>query len=304
MVQPLDRFTGTENLRTLEEALRDQFLVHGNAEIASEIAAVAVLKQHSAGTSIISQDGADNDIYFILVGDVSIVINGQEINRRHVKQHVGEMALLDAGARRSASIVARDTVVTAMVNERSFSAIAAKHPSLWRRIAAALGDRLRQRTALIRPKNETPILFIGSSSESLPVSEALLEGLKARPFISRLWNRGVFSPSQFPIDDLAKQLAQVDFAALVLGRDDQVISRAVTSDAPRDNVVLELGLFMGALGRPRTFLIVPREVDVKIPTDLLGLTPIRFSLKDQSLAKGLKPVCEQLADVIRDIGAR
>jgi predicted nucleotide-binding protein len=214
------------------------------------------------------------------------------------------MALLDSSVRRSASVIAKDVVVTAQVSERDFTLLADRHPALWRRIACELGARLRQRTVFIRPKNETPILFIGSSKESLPVANALVQGLGAAPFIPRLWNRGVFSPSQFPIDDLAKQLAEADFAALVLGPDDEVLSRTVRSDAPRDNVVLELGLFMGALGRPRAFLIVPRDVDVKVPTDLLGLTPIRFSLKGAALSDCVAPVCMELTDVILKLGSR
>jgi predicted nucleotide-binding protein len=303
-MQAIDRFAGEPGARTFVEALRDQFVVHGDASLAVEIAQLAVLEQHAPGTVIIMQDHADNDIFLILIGEVSIIINGQEISRRHAGQHVGEMALLDPGARRSASVVAREPVVTAKVSEAQFTSLADKYPSLWRRIACELGARLRQRTAFIRPKNEVPILFIGSSSESLPIVKELEEALRSAPFITRPWHRGIFAASQFPIDDLAKQVVQTDFAVLVLGPDDQVLSRAVTSDAPRDNVLLELGLFIGALGRSRTVLIVPSDVSIKIPTDLLGLTPIRFSLKAETLSDSLASVCEELKQLVSGLGAR
>ena len=43
-------------------------------------------------------------------------------------------------------------------------------------------------------------------------------------------------------------LDRFDFAILVLTADDLVASRDVLSTAPRDNVLFELGLFMGGLG--------------------------------------------------------
>jgi predicted nucleotide-binding protein len=78
------------------------------------------------------------------------------------------------------------------------------------------------------------------------------------------------------LEDLEKQLGLADFAVLVVAADDQVASRGTTKDAPRDNVVFELGLFMGGLARQRTFMFAPRGMDLKIPTDLLGLTPLLY----------------------------
>jgi predicted nucleotide-binding protein len=214
------------------------------------------------------------------------------------------MALLSVGALRSASVIARETVVTARVTEADFTAVAAAHPEAWRRIAAELGDRLRQRTRFIRQRNVTPILFVGSSRESLPIVEALVDGWKSSPFIVRPWTGSVFTPSQFPIDDLARQLAACDFAALVLGPDDQVLSRGITSNAPRDNVLFELGLFMGAIERARTLFIIPGDVDVKIPTDILGLNPLRFVSRTGSLADNIAPVCSDIAALIKRMGPR
>lgn len=303
-MQPIDRFAGGATARPLLEALLSQDIIRGDDALASELAKVAKLTQCVPGTRLIQQGHSDNDIFFILFGEVSIVINGQEIARRQAGQHVGEMALLDPAAQRSATVVARDTVVLAALSETEFSRIAANYPSLWRRIAAELGNRLRQRGRFIRQKNDTAILFIGSSKESLAVASAVADGLKSAPFIARLWTRGVFSASQFPIDDLAKQLFNCDFAALVLGPDDEVLSRGVISDAPRDNVLFELGLFMGAIERARTYLIVPSDVDVKIPTDILGLTPIRFKSLSGALANNVAPVCAQLRDLIATLGPR
>ena len=71
--------------------------------------------------------------------------------------------------------------------------------------------------------------------------------------------RGTFKPSITFIEALEEELAQSDFAVLTLTPDDQTESRGKVSMAPRDNVLFELGLFMGRLGRNRTLLCVRQE---------------------------------------------
>ena len=74
------------------------------------------------------------------------------------------------------------------------------------------------------------------------------------------------------IEALEQELAQSDFAVLTLTPDDQSKSRGKVTRAPRDNVLLELGLFMGHLGRDRTYFVCDKNQNLKIPTDLLGVT--------------------------------
>lgn len=303
-MRPIDRFVGGATSPALIQALREQYIVYGNAPLATALATVVMLEEHVPGTLLIEQGKADNDLLFILIGEVAIVINGQEVAYRRAGQQVGEMALLSAGALRSASVVARDTVITARISEADLSAVATAHPEMWRRIAAELADRLRQRTRFIRQRNTTPIIFVGSSRESLPIVQAILDGWKSAPFIVRPWTGSVFTPSQFPIDDLTKQLYVCDFAALVLGPDDLIMSRGVTSNAPRDNVLFELGLFMGAIERSRTLFIVPADVDVKIPTDILGLNPLRFVSQTGALVDNIASVCRDIATLIDRMGPR
>ena len=299
----IERFQRDGGRALLVEALRDQVLIHGDSALAAEIANVVLLEEHASGTRIITQDHSDNDMFLVLSGEVSIVINGREMARRQAGQHVGEMALIDPSARRSASVECRGEVLTARITERQFAQIADKAPRLWRRLAVELSKRLRQRTAFIRQRNETPILFIGSSSESLPIAETVKAGLARVSLIVRVWTDDVFGASRFPIDDLESQIAEADFAALVLGPDDKVVSRGRESDAPRDNVIFELGLFMGGLGRRRSFLVVPRELEIKIPTDLLGLTPISYT-SSLKLPDALTPVCEEIVKAVTVAGAR
>ncbi len=303
-IRPIDRFVGISNAGVLLDALLAQRMVNGQSDLAATLAKAAQIKECPAETTIIQQDHADNDLFFILLGEVSIYINGNEIARRHAGAHVGEMALVDPSAKRSATVITRTITVVAIVSEQAFSEIANQYPSVWRRIASELGERLRQRTRFIRAKNETPIMFIGSSRESLPVVKGIVDGLADSPFIIRPWMTGVFSASQFPIDDLTKQLEAADFAVLVFGPDDKALSRWRWTDAPRDNVVFELGLFMGVLSRDRTFVVSPRDRKVKIPSDILGMCPIQYVFKTGTFTENLVPVCNELAALVSKLGAR
>lgn len=121
-----------------------------------------------------------------------------------------------------------------------------------------------------------PRLFIGSSSESLAVAEVLQDSLKNDADV-QLWNQGIFGVSNYTLDDLLAATKEFDFAAFVFGADDTVESRGERVLTARDNVVLELGLFAGRLGRQRTFIVLQQtETKVALPTDLRGITTANF----------------------------
>ena len=301
----ISRFCGKDGRDRLVSALRKQIIIHDNETLSIELADQAELFQFEPDEKLIIQDNVDDEIYFILAGRLAIVVNGREVAIRQSGQHVGEMTLIDPSARRSASVVAIEQTVVVKISEASFRLLADKYPRIWQLIAVELGERLRQRNRLVRSTNPRPVLFVGSSRESLPIAQAIRVDLDYADVVVRLWTDGVFGASQFPIIELEKQIQEADFAMLVLGPDDEIVSRNEKSAAPRDNVIFELGLFMGALSHKRTFMIIPRGCDIKIPTDLLGLTPMDYKSGDLSdLASSLGPVCEQLRRIINKVGVK
>ncbi|MGB9028161.1 MAG: TIR domain-containing protein, partial [Rhodomicrobium sp.] len=73
--------------------------------------------------------------------------------------------------------------------------------------------------------------------------------------------------------------------------------------SPRDNVIFELGLFMGRLGRSRAILMEPREEKVKLPSDLSGITTISYRFeKGGDAAALMAPACNALRDHIIALG--
>lgn len=119
--------------------------------------------------------------------------------------------------------------------------------------------------------NQRPSVFIGSSSEGLPIAEAIQVNLD-RACETVIWSQGVFGLSGGTLEALVTKLPVFDFAILVLAPDDMVTSRDQGQQAPRDNVLLELGLCIGALGRERTFAVYDRTCNLKLPSDLAGVT--------------------------------
>jgi len=302
----IKRFQGADGTPRLISSLRDQKIIHDNEELATKIAGMINLKMIEPGEVLITQDEVDNDLFFILSGRLSVLVHGREVAVRHSGQHVGEMTLIDPSARRSASVVAIDQSVVATISEHNFSNIANEYPRLWRLISVELSDRLRQRNDLVCPVNPRPVMFIGSSKESLPIAREIRSGLRYDDILIHLWtDGGVFGASRFPIENLEGQVTSSDFAVLVLGPDDRVLSRGEETDAPRDNVIFELGLFMGALKRERTFLVLPRGLDIKIPTDILGLNPLTYQKGTQDEMPSLiAPVCDDLRQIIMEKGPK
>ena len=273
----LSKFRGKGGNARLLAAIAEQFIVGGDTAIASRLLRKVTVQGFKRGEALMTQGGEDTHLMLVLGGAADIVLNGRQVATRRPGQHVGEMALLDPYALRSATVVAAEQTVVALISEYDFNKIANVYPQLWRRLALSLGERLRERSKFHPPLRESPAVFIASSSEGLPLAECLHAALKRTPVVAHLWSDGVFEAGRTTIEDLVREANESDFAIIIASRDDVTVSRRRKMYAPRDNIVFELGLFMGALSRERTFLMAPRGVDIKIPSDLLGLTLIPYS---------------------------
>jgi hypothetical protein len=147
-------------------------------------------------------------------------------------------------------------------------------------------------------------MFIGSSSEGLKVAEHV-QLLMERECEAEIWKQGVFGLSQGILESLIRALERFDFAVLVLTADDQIESRGQTRPAARDNVIFELGLFIGALGRERTFMVYDRTAPPQLPSDLLGITAAEYSPHASgNLEAALGPACTRIKKEVNRLGRR
>jgi hypothetical protein len=121
-----------------------------------------------------------------------------------------------------------------------------------------------------------PTVFVGSSSENQIYTLALQVGLKPYADVT-VWSQGFFQPTKGFLERLMDALNETDFGAFVFAPDDVVKIRGVEHEAVRDNVLFELGLFMGKLGRERVFFIVPEALEkLRLPSDLHGVSSSSF----------------------------
>jgi hypothetical protein len=141
-----------------------------------------------------------------------------------------------------------------------------------------------------------PRLFIGSSTENLEVARAIEDQLR-NDADCNIWDQDIFNLSSATLTDLLAALDNSDFGVFVLSGDDKVLSRGQELVSPRDNVVFELGLFMGRLGPNRTFIVRPqRVVNLKWLSDLAGISAALYDqdriANEPQAAVG--PACNQI----------
>jgi CRP/FNR family transcriptional regulator, cyclic AMP receptor protein len=146
----INRFLGKAGAAALRQAILEQQCVGNDADVTDALLPKIELLTFKQGEKLIEQGGTDNHIFLILGGRVSIIVNGREMAIRAGRQHVGEMGLIDTSAKRSATIIALEETVVAKIAEPAFSAIANKHPKVWRYLALELGNRLRERSKHVR----------------------------------------------------------------------------------------------------------------------------------------------------------
>ncbi len=148
-----------------------------------------------------------------------------------------------------------------------------------------------------------PRIFLGSSGQQQKLVQALTRGLGEIADVEP-WTT-TFNPGVSTLERLMELTREVDFAAFVFAADDWTTSQASSAPdaasgqaSPRDNVVFEAGLFGGALGMRRTFIL--HAHGAKLPTDLLGLTSVRYS-GDMTPAE-MRSVNQKLRNAIESEG--
>jgi CRP/FNR family transcriptional regulator, cyclic AMP receptor protein len=300
----IGRFSGEQGKRLRIKAFLNQKLVGGDNALAAELANMAELIAVKAGQSIIEQDATDNDLYFIIAGTFDITVNATRVQQRGPGNSVGEMAAVDPIQRRSATVSAVEDSLVAKITEAQLSDLGARFPDIWRRMAKALAKRLMERNLFVNAKREKIRVFVISSAEAIPVARLLQDQFARDPFLTVPWNQGVFKVASYTLDDIERELDQCDFAVAIAHGDDSTTSRGTEWPAPRDNVIFELGLFMGRLGRKRAILMEPRGEGVKLPSDMAGVTtiPYVYDSKADTEAK-FGPACNALRNHILSFGA-
>jgi hypothetical protein len=138
-----------------------------------------------------------------------------------------------------------------------------------------------------------PKIFIGSSSQGYSIAEKVKVNLGSIADCY-LWKEpNIWIPMRSTFENLQRMVSYFDFGVFVATGDDWTKTNDKVVLEPRDNVILELALFLGAMGRDKSFLLV--EEDVKLPSDFNGIFMPRFK-RDDDLS--IKNACEEYIGLI------
>lgn len=151
---------------------------------------------------------------------------------------------------------------------------------------------------------ERPSVFVGSSGEGRRIAEHV-QLLLDDDCEVEIWSQGTFGLGESGLASLVGALGRFDFAVLVVTAGDAVSTRGQSHRAPRDNVLFELGLFMGALGPARTFMLTDRSKSPELPSDLAGVARAEFTPHASgNLAAALGAPCTKIREAIVRLGLR
>jgi len=146
-------------------------------------------------------------------------------------------------------------------------------------------------------------LFVGSSGSHSRVAGYVATSLESLGCgNATVWNEGIFSLNQCVLDRLLSAAREFDFAVLIWAGDDVTESKGDSKASPRDNVIFECGLFMGAIGKDRVFIVCDESAAVKIPSDFAGITLAYYDGSRFDEDDGLSAVrraCDQIARAIK-----
>ena len=125
--------------------LREVKLLRGlkDADVAS-LAADLAERRVAAGDSIVGEGTGGVAFFFILEGETSITVGGEEVATLGRGEYVGELALLDPEGPRSATVTAKTDVVLAAMSAWQFRPFVLAHPEVAWTMLQRLARRLRE----------------------------------------------------------------------------------------------------------------------------------------------------------------
>jgi hypothetical protein len=150
-------------------------------------------------------------------------------------------------------------------------------------------------------KKPTPRAFIGSSTEGLKIANKV-QSLLEYDLDAEVWNQGtVFGLGDATLEALEQAVLTYQFGIFIFTPDDRIDMRGESKSVARDNVIFELGLFIGKLTRRRAFVIHPAKNAIALPSDLYGITTATYDPDKTNLDASLGPSCQKIREAVSRI---
>jgi hypothetical protein len=125
-----------------------------------------------------------------------------------------------------------------------------------------------------------PKIFIASSAKNIAVANAFKKQLSEYADVSTWKDKFSLYNNESYLETLIQLKDEFEYAIFVWAADDELMNNEESIYAPRDNVVFESGLFMGAMGPSKIFIVYDDTIPIKKPSDFLGINLIRFRGKE------------------------
>jgi hypothetical protein len=139
-------FYGDDAEDRIRKTLASNRAIHGDQSIVEQLKAHGELIFFRRGDQIIEEGGQDCEVYFLLSGEVDIVFKSQLGSRREAPNQIGEMAAIELGRKRSASVFARTNEVAALkVPGPFFNELWAANPRFQQLLQVEMSARHRER---------------------------------------------------------------------------------------------------------------------------------------------------------------
>ncbi|WP_318488913.1 nucleotide-binding protein [Photobacterium leiognathi] len=147
--------------------------------------------------------------------------------------------------------------------------------------------------------SQKPTVFIASSVEAISVAEAVNIKMEYDTQVKQ-WDNA-FDLSSITITSLIERAKKTDYGIFVFHPDDKTTIRQNEYSSVRDNVLFELGLFIGALGIEKCFILIPKSTEsiFRMPTDLAGVTTTTYDDSLDDMVDAVTTSCAKIKQSIK-----
>lgn len=147
-----------------------------------------------------------------------------------------------------------------------------------------------------------PEIFLGSAKENDEVIRSVRSELNG---VARCLTHKNFESGKSFFENLLQISRRVDFGLFILAADDLLMKReAPPKPCPRDNTILELGIFSGALGADRTFALRPIGCQLELPSDIDGIHWTEYDTQADDISDGIIVAIDKVVKQIKRNGRR
>lgn len=180
---PLFHFQQEDSEERIRSVLRQNPAILEDEDVIASLLTAGKLAGFKKGEELIVENTQDDYVFFILAGEVEIQTNGQRVATRTAPIQVGEMAAMQPGEKRSATVTARShTVATLRVSGTKFQEIMDAFPKFRDRLHVDVTKRFRQRIGagkISQKKSAFNWLFISAPVAVVSLLVAFGFGLNA-----------------------------------------------------------------------------------------------------------------------------